>query len=475
MLTLYGRLLVQRILVLGILLSAASVVDVRAQQTTATTPEQRYFDWTRPQFSTVEYRHRRDDMILPWLRAAGGGVLLIPGVTGNTRGLTFRQADDFMYFTGLELPSSVLALDADAQTSTLFVPARDARFENSSRPNDFPGRPLATDSALVNAGYVTRIVPAADLEKQIAAWVAAGKTIWVDAPQAGKVPRISVAPIADWDPQTAFTFYLQQKYPALELRNAFELVARARMVKSAAEIDVMRRAAQLTSRAIASAARSVRAGVDERALEAEFEAACKRGGAQRLSFASIIKSGPNSLWAWRILATHYNRRNRAMEAGDLVIMDVGCELDGYSSDVGRTFPVSGKFTPDQRAALELSTAVSDAVIAAVHPGVTLGQLQQVAMAKIPADKRKYMQTGLYFGHHLGLSSGDPFLPDAVLQPGMVFTIEPWYYDHDHDISVFIEDDLLVTPTGVEVLTASLPRSPDALAALMNPARRNVTP
>ena len=88
-------------------------------------------------------------------------------------------------------------------------------------------------------------------------------------------------------------------------------------------------------------------------MEAEF----KRQGSQRLAFSSIIKSGPNSLWPWRILASHYDRRNRTMETGELVIFDVGCEYNYYSSDVGRTFPVSGKFSPKQREILEMEVTV----------------------------------------------------------------------------------------------------------------------
>ncbi|MCH7709012.1 MAG: aminopeptidase P family protein [Myxococcales bacterium] len=129
--------------------------------------------------------------------------------------------------------------------------------------------------------------------------------------------------------------------------------------------------------------RIVAAGVDERTLEGELEAAFKRGGAQRPAFDSIVKSGPNSLWPWRILAAHYDRRNRVMLDGELVIFDVGCEVDHYASDVGRTFPVSGAFTLEQEAALRVSTTAADAVIAAVRPGVTLAELQAVAEAASP--------------------------------------------------------------------------------------------
>ena len=155
-----------------------------------------------------------------------------------------------------------------------------------------------------------------------------------------------------------------------------------------------------------------------------------------------------------------------MRQGELVIFDVGCELDYYASDVGRTFPVSGKFSAEQRRTLEMVTAVADAILAAVRPGVTFADLKRVAVEATPEGEREYMQTGSFFGHHIGLAVGDPSLLEAPLEDGMVFTVEPWYYNHDRQIAVFVEDDVLVTPEGHENLSRGLPRSPEGLEGLM---------
>ena len=208
--------------------------------------------------------------------------------------------------------------------------------------------------------------------------------------------------------------------------------------------------------------------MNERDLEAGFESACKHGGAQRLAFSPIIKSGPNSLWPWRILGAQYDRRNRRLTDGELVIFDVGCELDFYASDVGRTVPVSGRFSPEQRRLLAMEVAVADAIIAAVRPGVTLNELGAVARAHTPESERPYMQAAGHFGHHIGLAAGDPSLAEVPLSPGMVLTVEPWYYNHDRGLAVFTEDVLLVTPQGAEVLTAELPRSPAELERMVAP-------
>ncbi|MFQ5704700.1 MAG: aminopeptidase P N-terminal domain-containing protein [Gemmatimonadales bacterium] len=427
--------------------------------------EQRFFDWTDMQFPATEYLRRRSTT-MEMLHNLGGGVLLIPSAHGVSNGETFRQLDDFLYFTGLELPRSMLAIDGDSGRMLLFTPEWDARFENSARRNDFPGRPLATDPAISARSGIRTVLPFEQLDTYLDRLVNRHVPIWVDRGTPGRLERIQTQAMPSWTAADRLVLHLQRIYPDINLSNAYTLVARNRMIKSPAEITVMRRSAEITARAVLTAAQSVVDGIDERGLEAVFEAQCKSDGSERVAFASIIKSGPNSLWPWRILASHYNRRNRAMHNGELVIFDVGCELHHYASDMGRTFPVSGWFSDIQRQILRMITTASDSVLAAVRPGLTLSDLSAVGIAQIPSDQRKYMPTEIYFGHHIGLSTGDPALRDVPLAPGMVFTVEPWYYNHDLDISVFIEDEVLVTEEGAEVLTRSLPRSPEELEMIV---------
>jgi Xaa-Pro aminopeptidase len=438
---------------------------VHAQGTPRPTPEQRYADWAAPTFPAAEYQARRTGLLAA-LAEAGGGVFLVPSADGVTRGETFRQLDDFLYLTGLELPGALLALDADAGSATLFAPPRDFRFQDPGRANDFPGRPLGDDPAVARAAGLEGITPLAELPLRIADWIRRGRTVWVDADAPGDVPVRRPVFVGHLGPVETLVLRLRSDHPDIALGNAYPLVARARMRKSPAEITKLRAAANATAEAMRVTARSVAPGVTEAALQGAFEASCREQGALRIPFTPIVKSGPNSLWPWRILAAHADRRNRAMMAGELVIQDVGCAVDGYVSDVGRTFPVDGTFTPTQRAKLEMATRVSDAVIAAVRPGVTFADLTRVAYDAIPDDEERHMQTPSYFGHHLGLSSGDPSLPEEPLAPGMVFTIEPWYYNHDLGVSVFVEDVLMVTDDGVEILTRALPRSPAELERMV---------
>ena len=428
-------------------------------------PAESYFDWSSPQFTPDEYRARRTRLTAA-LAASGGGLFLTPSRSGRSDGGTFRQRDDFLYFTGLELPDSILAIDADTRQTMIFAPAQDARFANLTRLNDFPGRPLQVDSEIGRRTGLGNLQPIERFAGMLSGWARDGRLIRLNPGEPGVLRQRQLEPIQTWSPLEHFHAFLAHARPSPRLESAYAEVARLRMVKSAAEIAVIRRSTALAADGIRQTAPAIHDGVDERSLETEIESTWKRGGAQRVAFASIVKSGPNALWPWRILAAQSNRRNRAMKNGELVIFDVGCELDSYVSDVGRTFPVSGTFSPEQRRLLEMEVAVADALIAAIRPGVTLAQVQRAGAARIPADAQPYMQTGLYFGHHIGLSSGDPSLADAPLEPGMVVTVEPWYYNHDRGVSVFTEDDVLVTTDGHENLTRELPRTPDGLERLM---------
>lgn len=440
----------------------------QGRQENQQTGEQRFFDWTKLQFSKEVHSVRREKLIR-LLQKHGGGIYLTPSHHGVSDGTTFRQLSDFLYFTGLELPQSILVVDASSATTILFVPGRDDRFESISRPRDFPGRALGDDPDLVRVSGIEDIRPIEHLDADLRAWLDRGLTVWINSGR-GEIEKLKTNFVKNWTPSQELLFHLQSEYPNANIQNAFQSIPRLRMIKGPEEIEAIRRVCDLTVKAIKGAAPFIRDGVDERTLEAELEAIYKRGGAQRLAFSSIIKSGPNSLWPWRILAAHYDRRNRQMRNGELVIFDVGTELDYYVSDVGRTFPISGKFSALQKQTMEMTIAVSDAIIAAIRPGVTLPELTEIAIEQTPSNERKYMQTGSFFGHHIGLDVGDPSLLEEPLTPGMVFTVEPWYYNRDKKIAVFVEDMILVTENGAENLTAALPRTTEALEALMRPTQ-----
>ena len=446
--------------VLAFLTSLAMAAPSAAQ-----TPEQRFADWATPVFPSDEYAGRRARM-LERLAADGGGILLIPSADGSPHGGTFRQLDDFSYFTGLELPQSMLVLDGYQGLSLLFLPPRDARFENPGRTNDFPGRPLGDDPAVLEMAGVDGTLDVAGLPEALTGWVESGRRIMVNTGHSGDVATPEPTYFGPMEPMDMLVLKLRTDHADAALANAFEHVARLRMIKSPAEVEAMQRAADATMAAIRTTAEAVQPGVDERTLQGIFEATCRAHGAQGIPFTPIIKSGANSLWPWRVLASHYDRRNGVLVDGDLVILDVGCEVNGYISDVGRTFPVGHRFSDVQREKLLVSTRAADAIISAARPGITLRELTAIAYQAIPDDEEPYMQAPSYFGHHIGLSGGDPALMDVPLEPGMVFTVEPWYYNHDLEIAVFVEDVIVITQNGARVLTRTLPRDPHGLERMI---------
>lgn len=450
--------------------ASAQATDPSSEVERHPTPEQRYGDWVRRlPFRAQEYSFRRSNM-LRLLKESGGGLFIVPSSDGLTHGATFRQLEDFWYYAGIEVPNSMLVLDADRDRSTLFLPDEDYRFSNPGRRNDFPGRPLLDDYQLRSIAGIEEYRSMRDFDAFVAQMVRARRILRVNggAPGALSVPDLPA--FGALDPLQTMILRLQAEHPNARLQNAFEEVAQGRMVKSRYEVQKMQIAADATAQGILSAAALIRPGVDERTLQGEFESTCRALGSQTIPFTPIVKSGPNSLWPWRVLAAHYDRRNRPVESGDLVILDVGCEIDGYISDVGRTFPVDGVFTAEQRQKMWVSLRAADAIIDAIRPGMTFRELTEIAYEAIPDDEERYMQTPSFFGHHIGMTAGDPALIHEPLEPGMVFTVEPWYYNHDLEIAVFVEDVVLVTEDGAEVLTRNLPRTPEQIEAVMGANR-----
>ena len=305
-------------------------------------------------------------------------------------------------------------IDAEARRASLFVPPRDPRFDSPSRTNDFPGRALLDDPRISSATGIERLRPIDELASALATVAAEGRPIHVDFGTAAADADFSLQPFLSWSAELAFAAWVADLLPEGSLRNAYATVARLRMVKSPLEIDAMRRTAAITMAGITHAAGFIRDGVDERTLEGELEAEFKRRGAQRLPFASIIKSGPNSLWPWRVLASHYDRRNRVMRDGELVIFDVGAELDYFVSDVGQH--VSGVGAVHRCAAAH--SRDGDQCGRRDHrrhpPRESrLRELQAHRRGRNPGcSTAATCRPGLFFGHHLGLNSGDPSLPEA---------------------------------------------------------------
>jgi Xaa-Pro aminopeptidase len=276
------------------------------------------------------------------------------------------------------------------------------------------------------------------------------------------------------------------------------LLDEMRLIKDEDELAIMQRAGDISGDAHARAMRAARPGLHEYVLEAELLYAFRRKGAQFPAYTPIVASGPNAC------VLHYNVNDRLMQDGELVLIDAGCELDGYASDITRTFPVNGRFSPFQRTLYELVLAAQEAAFAAIAPGRPYSAFHEAALrvlvqgmldlGLIPAGQFANVEDAIaakahvpfYMhgtGHWLGMDVHDVGAyrdltladkPSRPLQAGMVLTVEPGIYVRPSEgvpeaywhIGIRIEDDVVVTEDGCRILTSAAPKAIDEIEALV---------
>jgi Xaa-Pro aminopeptidase len=282
------------------------------------------------------------------------------------------------------------------------------------------------------------------------------------------------------------------------LHDLLPLLDEMRLLKDAEEQAIMLRAGLISGQAHARAMRAARPGMFEYELEAELLYEFRRKGAQAPAYTSIVASGPNAC------VLHYNANNRRTDDGDLVLIDAGCEMDGYASDITRTFPVNGRFTQAQRTLYDLVLAAQEAAFAAIVPGQPYSAIHEAALRVLTAgmldlglvDKNKYANIDdaiadkahvpFYMhgtGHWLGMDVHDvgayrdlaaPGKPSRPLRPGMALTVEPGIYVRPAEgvpeqfwhIGIRIEDDVVVTDDGYRILTGSAPKTVAEIEAVV---------
>ncbi len=372
----------------------------------------------------------------------------------------FRQDNDFFYLTGLETPDSWLVLVArpdSAGTAVLFLPPRDSAAERWTGPKLGPG---AEAEALTG---IETVLPATDAEREITRLVFGSRSAaWTGGMY---VRRGHGRPDAEAELVRELVFRSTGR--PLPVHDLGYVIAQERLVKDDDELRRMRRAIDITAEAQREALRIIQAGMWEYEIEAVIEYTFRRNGAERVGFPSIVGAGVNST------TLHYDKSRGLLEDGDLIIMDVGAEFGYYSADVTRTAPVSGRFTERQRALYELVLATQQTAIDSVRPGVTVGDLNRISRTYMsehsgdlcqPTDCNRFYVHGL--SHWLGIDVHDVGDYSTPLAQGMVLTIEPGIYLPDERIGIRIEDDVLVTETGHEVLSAASPRSVEDIESLM---------
>lgn len=249
-----------------------------------------------------------------------------------------------------------------------------------------------------------------------------------------------------------------ERLPGTVIEDRSTLLASMRAVKNKVEIAAIRRAVAITTAGFDATIRSIRPGQRESDVQETLEAAYRAQGARQLAFRTIAGGGLNST------ILHYHANNQPLHAGDLICIDSGARFAGYAADITRTVPVSGRFTQRQRNVYEVVLAAQRAAIKRVKPGATL--LDVDAAARKVIDESGFADAFVHgIGHHLGLETHD-ISPDEPLKSGAVITIEPGIYLSQERIGIRIEDDILVTPKGAEVLSKALPTSVKEIEAMM---------
>jgi Xaa-Pro aminopeptidase len=384
------------------------------------------------------------------MKELGPGVAILYAKGDEDRD-GFKSSPDFYYLTGVDEAEAVLVLAPGARVyrEHLFLRSLDPEAERWVGE-----RAMIGDSLREALGFqfVGRL---GSMNGTLLRLLAHHPTLHhIAAP---------VSPSAAPSPESELHGKLQARIPGLTTKNHQGRITAMRQVKSAEELALMERAIANTIAAHRAAARAIAPGAEENWVAGLIDMEYRRGGSTRPAFPSIVGSGPKSV------ILHYPEHHRTIAAGSLVVVDIGAEYDHYAADITRTYPASGRFTPEQREIYDLVRKVADACIAMVKPGVYYEDLhiQAERLFREAGHRDDFIHS---LGHWVGLEVHDAGDRGRALEPGMVLTIEPGLYLRDRGFGVRIEDMVLVTRDGHRVMTAALPREASAVEAMMGEGR-----
>jgi Xaa-Pro aminopeptidase len=406
------------------------------------------------------------------LAATADAPIILTGLNGreeDSQAYVFAQEENFYYLTGHNEEEAGLILlpptdsrakkdDFQGPREILFLPAKNPAKEKWNGVRMSPSDP----GIQARTGF-TDIRPFSEMRatiERLARFYPAFYTILPYEKELGGYPheRESV----EW---------LKLAAPQVNLKDIRGNIIDLRLIKGSTEVAFLRQAIDLSLDAQFAAFKMMRPGLWEYQVAAKMVEVHAMGGSEAEAYAPIVGAGPNST------ALHYDRLGRKIQDGDIVVMDVGAQYSGYAADITRTVPANGKFTPRQREIYEIVLGAQNAALAALKPGADMCRKGKQSLFKIAYD---YINThgkdlngkplGQYFihglGHNIGLDVHDPGDSCAPLKPGQVVTVEPGVYIPEENLGVRIEDDVLITETGYELLSSKLPRTPDEIERIM---------
>ncbi|KTD11937.1 proline aminopeptidase P II [Legionella gratiana] len=431
--------------------------------------------------SPQEYQTRRRTLTQKLLE---GSIAIIPAAHESLRNgdthYRFRQESNFYYLTGFNEPDALLVLiSGSTPQSILFNRPRNPAEEQ------WTGKRLGQDGALSELG-MSAAFPIECISEELPKLLSGKTAIYYALARNSEVEEIIMQALMKGKNQVRRGVKIPEQLCDLE-----PILGEMRLFKSEAELELMRRAADISVKAHKQAMRRCKHLEHEYQLEAELIYEFSRQGCRSVAYDPIVGGGENAC------ILHYTDNSKPLRQGDLVLIDAGGEFENYAADITRTFPVNGKFSLEQKSIYELVLKAQKAGIAAIKPGLPWNEIQQIMLRILTeglcelgilqgnvdelivkeAYKPFYMHNS---GHWLGLDVHDigcykinnEWRP---LEPGMVLTVEPGLYISSNtpgvdkrwwNIGVRIEDDVVVTKTGHEVLTAALPVDVHEIEALM---------
>lgn len=425
-----------------------------------------------------EYRQRREK----FMSKIGQGTAIFRSapmaVMHKDVEYNFRQESDLYYLTGFDEPNTVavLAPHHEEHRFVLFVRPNDPEKETWS------GRRVGVEAAKAQFD-ADEVYPIQELDEKLPQYLEKADRIYYHL---GRDRRFNDKVLHHW--KQLMAGYPKRGTGPVAIEDPGPILHALRQVKSPAELELMRTAAKISVEAHQRALEIARPGCYEYEVEAEIEYFFRRQGAS-FAYPTIVASGDNAC------ILHYTENVRQMQAGDLLLIDAGCVYRYYNADITRTFPISGKFSPEQKAIYEIVLEAQLQAIAQAHPGNPYSSIHETAVSVIveglmelgllQGDKEEIIKEEKYkpfymhrTGHWLGLDVHDVGIyqhgeSSHLLEAGHVFTVEPGIYiapdikpvegqpevdDRWRGIGIRIEDDVLITASGHEVLTADVPKA-----------------
>jgi Xaa-Pro aminopeptidase len=395
-----------------------------------------------------------------------GSVAVLQGASGTRAYVTFRQDNNFYYLTGVEAPDALLLLDASQHRSILFLPRQNREAERWEGPRPYAGPEARARSGLDEVLEISQF--AEELEKRrnhlkvLYTPFSPEETAATSRDRA--LQHDSARQNDPWDGrpsrQAAFEKDLQAKLgPSVNIKDLSPFLDEMRRVKDAQEIERLRMAGQIGALGMKEAIRSAKAGMYEYQVAALAEFMFLWRGASGSGFFPIVGSGPNSC------LLHYSQNRRKMAAGDIVVFDFGPDYQYYQSDITRTFPASGKFSEEQAKVYQVVLAAQKAALEKVRPGADFTALSEAVQRVLERHGyAEYLTHGV--SHYIGMSTHDVGRSETF-EPGVVLTVEPGVYLPEKNLGIRIEDTVLVTKDGCEVLTRDVPKELTEIENLMS--------